>query len=52
MPRISTDKTIQVSSELHSRIKTLANKEALELNLPSMSMATYLNRLLDKHKLK
>lgn len=51
MPRIATDKTIQVSSELHERIRKLANKEADSLGLPSMSMATYLSRLLDKHKL-
>lgn len=51
MPRIATDKTIQVSSELHARIFKLAKKQAEIENLPYMSMATYLNKLLDKHKL-
>ena len=47
MPRISTDKTIQVSTELHARIKTAAQKQAVKEKLPYMSMAVYLTRLLD-----
>lgn len=51
MPRTATDKTIQVSTELHERIRKLARDEAIKLDIPNMSMATYLARLLDKHKL-
>lgn len=51
MPRTATDKTIQVSAELHERIRRLARDEATKLDIPSMSMATYLERLLNKYKL-
>lgn len=51
MPRVITDKTIQVPAELHQRIKNLANTEAVKQNIPYMSMATYLKQMLDKHKL-
>ena len=46
MPRPTTAKTIQVSSELHEIIRKLADKEAEELNIPAMSMETYIKRLV------